>query len=170
MLWQKLDDTATSQSLQNVQGQIGQCLEQPGLEGVPAHGRELGTGWYLRSLPNHSRILWFLLLLPQKYLIDWHKISEPKLLEELLEIVVISQGYAVVKIKPVSDSSCCLTSEWSLTCNHVECLVLFSSLKVTAASPGSCCPWVVGCWAVYGVLIPAALLGCSTSTVWGGEM
>jgi len=36
----------------SVQGQFGWGFEHPGLvEGVPAHGRGIGTRWALRSLP-----------------------------------------------------------------------------------------------------------------------
>ena len=41
-----------------VQGQVGRGLEHPGLvEGVPAHGRGVGTRWALRSLATWT-ILW----------------------------------------------------------------------------------------------------------------
>jgi len=37
----------------NVQGQIGPGFVQSGLvEGVPAHGRRVGTTWSLRPLPT----------------------------------------------------------------------------------------------------------------------
>jgi len=37
------------------QGQVGWGFKQPGpVEGVPAHGRGVGTRWSIRSLPNHS--------------------------------------------------------------------------------------------------------------------
>ena len=43
----------------SLQGQVGWGFEKPGLvEGVPAHGRRLGTRWSIRSLPTQS-ILWF---------------------------------------------------------------------------------------------------------------
>lgn len=39
----------------SVQGQVGQNFAQPGLvEGVPAHGRGVGTGWSLRFLPTQT--------------------------------------------------------------------------------------------------------------------
>ena len=39
----------------SVQGQVGRGFGQPGLvEGVPAHGRGVGTGWSLRSLPTQT--------------------------------------------------------------------------------------------------------------------
>ena len=37
----------------SVQGQLGWGFEQPGLvEGVPAHGRGVGTRWSLKYLPT----------------------------------------------------------------------------------------------------------------------
>ena len=43
----------------SVQGQVGWGLEQPGpVEGVPAHGGGVGTGWSKKSLPTPI-ILWF---------------------------------------------------------------------------------------------------------------
>jgi len=43
----------------SVQGQVGWGFEQAGVvEGVPAHGRGVGTRWSLRSLPTQT-ILWF---------------------------------------------------------------------------------------------------------------
>jgi len=43
----------------SVQGQVGWGFEQPGLvEGVPAHGRGIGTRWSLRSVPTQT-IFWF---------------------------------------------------------------------------------------------------------------
>ena len=43
----------------HVQGQDGWVFEQPGLvEGVPAHGRGVGTRWSIRSVPTQT-ILWF---------------------------------------------------------------------------------------------------------------
>jgi len=37
------------------QGQVRQRFKQPGLvEGVPAHGREVGKRWSLRSLPTQT--------------------------------------------------------------------------------------------------------------------
>ena len=43
----------------SVQAQVGWVFEQPGLmEGVPAHGRGVGSRWSLRSLPTQT-ILWF---------------------------------------------------------------------------------------------------------------
>jgi len=43
----------------SVPGQVGWSSEQPGLvEGVPAHGRGVGTRWSLRSLTTLT-ILWF---------------------------------------------------------------------------------------------------------------
>jgi len=44
----------------NIQGQVGQVSEQPGLvEGVPAHCTGVGTRWPLKvpSNPNYSMIL-----------------------------------------------------------------------------------------------------------------
>ena len=39
------------------QGQVGWSSEQPGLvEGVPAHGRGVGTTWSLRSLPTQTML------------------------------------------------------------------------------------------------------------------
>jgi len=39
----------------SAQGQVGRGLEQPGpVEGVPAHGRGVGTGWSVRSLPTQT--------------------------------------------------------------------------------------------------------------------
>jgi len=39
----------------SVQGQVGWSSEQPGLvEGVPAHGRGVGTRWSLRPLPTFT--------------------------------------------------------------------------------------------------------------------
>ena len=39
----------------SVQGQVGWGLEHPGLvEGVPAHGRGVGTRWSVRSLPTQT--------------------------------------------------------------------------------------------------------------------
>jgi len=39
----------------SVQGQVGWGFEQSGLvEGVPAHGREVGTRRFLRSLPTQT--------------------------------------------------------------------------------------------------------------------
>ena len=46
----------------SVQGKVWWDFEQPGLvEGVPAHGRGIGTKWSLKvpSNSNHSMILWF---------------------------------------------------------------------------------------------------------------
>jgi len=41
------------------EGHVGGGFEQPALvEGVPAHGRGLGTGWSIRSLPTQT-IPWF---------------------------------------------------------------------------------------------------------------
>ena len=45
----------------SVQGQAGWGFEQPGLvEGVPAHGRGVGTRGSVRSLPTQTN-LWFIL-------------------------------------------------------------------------------------------------------------
>ena len=41
----------------SVQSQAGWGSEQPGLvEGVPAHGRGVGTGWSLQSLPTQTSL------------------------------------------------------------------------------------------------------------------
>jgi len=41
--------------LGSVQGQVGQGFEEPGLvEGIPAHGREVGTRGYIRSFPTET--------------------------------------------------------------------------------------------------------------------
>ena len=43
----------------SVQGQAGWGFEQPAVvQGVPAHGRGVGTSWSIRSLPTQT-ILWF---------------------------------------------------------------------------------------------------------------
>ena len=46
-------EAVAAPSLVGFQGQVGRGWEQPGLvEGVPAHGKGVGTGWSVRSLPT----------------------------------------------------------------------------------------------------------------------
>jgi len=41
----------------SVQGQVGRGFEQPGpVEGVPAHGRGVGAGSSVRSLPTQTSL------------------------------------------------------------------------------------------------------------------
>jgi len=43
--------------LGSVQGQVGWGFGHPGpVEGVPARGRGLGTGWSIRSLPTQTSL------------------------------------------------------------------------------------------------------------------
>ena len=51
--WNRLPRSCGCPIPGSVQGQVGRGFEQPGLvEGVPAHGRGVGTRWSLRSLPT----------------------------------------------------------------------------------------------------------------------
>jgi len=55
-LWPRLPREAVA--VPSLAGQVGWSSEQPGLmEGVPADGRGVGTGWSSRSLPTQT-ILW----------------------------------------------------------------------------------------------------------------
>ena len=65
----------------SVQDQVGWGFEQAGLvEGVPAHGRGVGPGWSLRTLPIQT-ILWFYvscnLLLNSRKTSTWNHGSKP---------------------------------------------------------------------------------------------
>jgi len=54
--WPRLPrEAVAAPSLAGVQGQVGWSSEHPGLvEGVPADGRGVGTGWSMKSLPTQT--------------------------------------------------------------------------------------------------------------------
>jgi len=54
--WKRLPREAVDAPIpESVQGQVGWSFEQHGLvEGVPAHGRGVGTRWSLKFIPTRT--------------------------------------------------------------------------------------------------------------------